>query len=111
MNNPIRSFCSANTCSTRARIFDFRIVGPPGRFVHRAAFRLLAMDVADEAILGQEYLVGRRSVGMYGNIVSSNDDRHEILLSNNIRVCRSRNLIDASWMGEILNLPGICWVH
>jgi hypothetical protein len=26
MNNPIRSFCSANTCSTRARIFDFALL-------------------------------------------------------------------------------------
>ena len=34
--------------------FRFRIVGPPHRLGHSAAFRLLAMDVADEAILGQE---------------------------------------------------------
>src|SRR5262245_3908230 len=46
--------------------FRFRIVGPPHRLVHRAAFRLLAMDVADEAILGQECLVGCRSVGGIG---------------------------------------------
>jgi hypothetical protein len=46
--------------------FRFRIVGPPRRFVHSAAFRLLAMDVADEAILGQECLVGCRSVGGIG---------------------------------------------
>src|SRR5262245_62655588 len=26
MNNLIRSFCSANTCSTRARIFDFALL-------------------------------------------------------------------------------------
>src|SRR4029077_18323036 len=26
MNSPIRSFCSANTCSTRARIFDFALL-------------------------------------------------------------------------------------
>src|SRR5262252_3723483 len=46
--------------------FRFRIVGPPHRVGHSAAFRLLAMDVADEAILGQERLVGRRSVGGIG---------------------------------------------
>src|SRR6476660_8524598 len=43
--------------------FRFRIVGTPHRLGHSAAFRLLAMDVADEAILGQERLVDRRSVG------------------------------------------------
>src|SRR4029077_5386067 len=26
MNSPIRSFCSANTCSTRERIFDFALL-------------------------------------------------------------------------------------
>jgi hypothetical protein len=36
---------------TRNRVIDF--VGPPRRFVHSAAFRLLAMDVADEAIVVQ----------------------------------------------------------
>jgi len=46
--------------------FRFRIVGTPHRLGHSAAFRLLAMDVADEAILGQERLVGRRSVGGIG---------------------------------------------
>src|ERR1700721_1764372 len=43
--------------------FRFRIVGPAHRLVHSAAFRLLAMDVADEAILVQERLVGPRPVG------------------------------------------------
>jgi hypothetical protein len=42
------------------------IIGPPHRLEHSAAFRLLAMDVADEAILGQERLVGCRSVGGIG---------------------------------------------
>src|SRR5262245_12883794 len=42
--------------------FRFRIVGPPHRLRHSAAFRLLAMDMADEAVLGQERIVGRRSV-------------------------------------------------
>src|SRR6478672_1046382 len=46
--------------------FRFRIVGPPHRLGHSAAFRLLAMDVADEAILVEERLVGRRSVGGIG---------------------------------------------
>ena len=46
--------------------FRFRIVGTPHRLVHSAAFRLLAMDVADEAILVQERLVGRQSVGGIG---------------------------------------------
>jgi hypothetical protein len=46
--------------------FRFRIVGPPHRLGHSAAFRLLAMDVADEAILVQERLVGCRSVGGIG---------------------------------------------
>ena len=36
--------------------FRFRIVGPPRRLGHSAAFRLLAMDVPDEVILGQERL-------------------------------------------------------
>ncbi len=48
------------------RIFDFALFGPPHRLGHSAAFRLLAMDVADEAILGQEYFVGCRSVGGVG---------------------------------------------
>src|ERR1700751_954633 len=26
-NNPVRCFCSANTCSTRTRIFDFALLG------------------------------------------------------------------------------------
>ena len=47
--------------------FRFRIVGPPHPLGHSAAFRLLAMDVADEAILVQERLVGRRSVGGIGH--------------------------------------------
>src|SRR5262245_15813267 len=46
--------------------FRFRIIGTPHRLGHSATFRLLAMDVADEAILGQERLVGRRSVGGIG---------------------------------------------
>src|SRR5262249_17894669 len=46
--------------------FRFRLVGLPHRLGHSAAFRLLAMDVADEAILGQERLVGCRSVGGIG---------------------------------------------
>src|SRR5215471_9612427 len=46
--------------------FRFRIVGPLHRLGHSAAFRLLAMDVADEAVLGQERLVGRRSVSGIG---------------------------------------------
>ena len=46
--------------------FRFRIVGPPHRVGHNAAFRLLAVDVADEAILGQERLVGCRSIGGIG---------------------------------------------
>src|SRR5262245_31386449 len=46
--------------------FRFRIVGPPRRLVDSAAFRLLAMDVADEAIPVQERLVGRRSVSGIG---------------------------------------------
>ena len=66
MNRPIQSFCSANTCSTREADFRFRIIGPPHRLMHSAAFRLIAMDVADEAILVQERLVGRRSVGGIG---------------------------------------------
>jgi hypothetical protein len=46
--------------------FRFRIVGTPHRLAHSVAFRLFAMDVADEAILGQERFVGRRSVGGIG---------------------------------------------
>ena len=46
--------------------FRFRIVGLPHRLMHSAAFRLLAMDVADEAILVQERLVGLLSVGSIG---------------------------------------------
>ena len=52
--------------SARYPDFRFRIVGPAHRLVHSAAFRLLAMDVADETILVQERLVGRRSVGGIG---------------------------------------------
>jgi hypothetical protein len=39
---------------------------PTASLMHSAAFRLIAMDVADEAILVQERLVGRRSVGGIG---------------------------------------------
>jgi hypothetical protein len=46
--------------------FRFGIVGPPHRLRHSAAVWLLAMDMADEAILVQERLVGRRSVGGIG---------------------------------------------
>jgi hypothetical protein len=56
---------SEHMLDTRAD-FRFRIVGPPHRLGHSAAFRLLAMNVADEAILVQERLVGRRSVGGIG---------------------------------------------
>jgi hypothetical protein len=53
MNSPIRSLLlGEHMLDTRAD-FRFRIVGPPHRLVHSAAFRLLAMDVADEAILVQ----------------------------------------------------------
>ena len=62
----MRSFCSANTCSMRERIFDFALLARRVVSGMSAAFRLLAMDVADEAILVQERLVGRRSVGGIG---------------------------------------------
>src|SRR6202171_4466510 len=62
MNKPIRSFCSAKTCSTRERIFDLallarRIASGIGR-----PFGLLTMDMADEAVPFHELLVGGRSV-------------------------------------------------
>src|ERR1700739_4036316 len=65
MNNPIRSFCSANTCSTRTRIFDFALLAR--RIVSGIARPSAScMDVAGETILGQERLVGRRSVSGIG---------------------------------------------
>src|SRR4029077_16806393 len=62
MNKPIRSFCSAKTCSTRERIFDLavlarRIASGLGRPLGR-----LTMDLADEAVPFHELLVGGRSV-------------------------------------------------
>src|SRR5271168_2227636 len=44
----------------------FRIVGSPRRLRHDTALRLLAMDVADEAVTDQKRLVSRRSVGGIG---------------------------------------------
>jgi len=61
MNRSIRCFCSANTCSTLDRIFALTF-GAPDRLRHSTLLRFLAMDVADEAVLFHELLVGRRSV-------------------------------------------------
>ena len=49
MNRPIGPFCSAKTCSTRARIFDSGRIGPGDGVWHRFAPRLLVMDAADLA--------------------------------------------------------------
>ena len=46
--------------------FRFRVVGPAHGSGHRPTLRLLAMDVADEAVLGQGRLVDRRPIGGIG---------------------------------------------
>src|ERR1700730_172669 len=55
------AFCSANTCSALERIFDLALLAR--RIAPGAPLRLFAMDMADEAVLSYERLVGRRSVG------------------------------------------------
>lgn len=43
-----------------------RVVGAPRRLRHRPALGLLAMDLADEAVLVEEGLVGRGAIGAIG---------------------------------------------
>src|SRR5256885_5864649 len=62
MNKPIRSFCSAKTCSTRERIFDLallarRIASGIGR-----PFGLLRWTWLTKPFLSMKLLVGGRSV-------------------------------------------------
>ena len=44
----------------------FQRVGPPGCLRHGAAWRLSAMNAADEAVFGQEFLVGLRAISRVG---------------------------------------------
>src|SRR6516225_5250497 len=66
MKRPILSFCTAKTCSTWARTFDFSALACRAGLWHGAARRFLAMDAADEAVPGQEFLIGLRAISRVG---------------------------------------------
>ncbi len=62
-NNPIRDFCAAKTCSMRERTLDFSALARRVLSGMGLPRWLLAVNAADEAISGQEVLVGGRAVG------------------------------------------------
>src|ERR1700746_3196213 len=66
MNSLIRSFCSANTCSTRARIFDFALLAR--RIVSGIArpFGFLRWMGLTKPFLGRHRLVASQSGGGMG---------------------------------------------
>src|SRR5262245_38688086 len=63
-NRPIRSFCSAKTCSTRARTVDFAALAR--RMASGIGFPIGFFDAARLAELVQELLIGLRAVGAVG---------------------------------------------
>src|SRR5215471_3565071 len=109
MNNLIRSFCSANTCSIRARIFDFALLAR--RIVSDIA-RPFGFLRTDEAIFVQERLVGRRSVGGIGPHPARRIALVEQALAQTIsRICgrpsadEAETAIDREWDGPAVLLP------
>ncbi len=65
-NRPIRSFCSAKTCSTSRTDGRFGGVGAARGFRHWTALWLLAMHLGSEAVFLPEGLIGRRAISRIG---------------------------------------------